>query len=146
MTKNTIQHYLTANNKTLGSLLNQLSQLQKLNALLRDSLGENAFVMDHCHVVNISSNSLIVIADSPHWLTKLRFFIPELLPKLHKHPGLEHLKAICCKAQPKIHFKSTPPIRHRLKLNAQTADKVLETTKQLKDERIKAILEKIAGY
>lgn len=144
----TIQKYLQQNdNKTLGSLLNKLTQLKRWNEILRTCLGDQGHIMDHCHIVNISMNSFIVIADSPNWVTRLRFYIPELLPKIRTYQGLEHIKAICCKAQPGVHHgKPKKALRSRLKLNSETADVLLNDAKNVKDTRIKAILEKIASH
>lgn len=147
MTHTKIHCYLQQDGKTLGSLLNKLTQLKKWNLILRDCLGDEAHIMNHCQIVNVSGNSLIAIADSPHWLTRLRFHIPDLLPKLREHKGLEHIKAICCKAQPGIHHtQSKKTNRKRLALKPETANLMLENAKKTKDEKIKAILEKIASY
>lgn len=147
MTHTKIHSYLQRDSKTLGSLLNKLTQLKKWNLILRDCLGDEAHIMDHCQIVNISGNSLIAIADSPHWLTRLRFHIPDLLPKLREHKGLEHIKAICCKAQPGVHHtKSKKTTRKKLALRPETSAEILETAKKLKDTKIRAILEKIASY
>src|SRR5690349_16336157 len=136
-----IHHYLQRDSKTLGSLLNKLTQLKQWNQILQNCLGDEAHIMDHCQIVNVSGNSLIAIADSPHWLTRLRFHIPDLLPKLREHKGLEHIKAICCKAQPGIHHtKSKKTARKRLTLKPETAYLMLENAKKTKDEKIKAIL------
>jgi hypothetical protein len=142
-----VHHYLQRDSKTLGNVLNKLAQLKQWNMILRECLGDEAHLMDHCQIVNISVNSLIVIADSPNWLTRLRFHIPDLLPKLRQHKGLEHIKAICCKAQPSIHHikpKRTP--KSRLLLKPETAAAMLETAKKVEDIKIRTILEKIASY
>lgn len=145
--KPSISDYLQQNTKTLGSLLSKLNQLKQWNTWLSECLVEEPHLMDHCHVVNLSRHSLIVITDSPHWLTRLRFHIPELLPKLRHYPGLEQLKAICCKAQPRnYHGRYKKAARKRLSLKPETANKVLETAKQVDDQKIRAILEKIASY
>lgn len=147
MTKTMIHHYLQRDSKTLGSLLNKLTQLKQWNSILRACLGDEGHIMDHCQIVNLSGNSFIAIADSPNWLTRLRFHIPDLLPKLRQHQGLEHIKAICCKAQPSIHHaKSKKAPRNKLMLKPETANMMLENAKNTKDEKIKAILEKIASY
>ncbi len=147
MTKMTIQDHLQQDNKTLGSLLHKLAQIKHWNQIIRDCLGDEAHIMDHCQIVNLSGNSLIAITDSPHWLTRLRFHIPDLLPKLRQHKGLEHIKALCCKAQPGMyHGKLKKPRRNRLMLKPDTANLILENAQKIKDEKIKAILERIASY
>ncbi len=147
MTYTTIENYLQRDNKTLSSLLNKLAQLKQWNMTLCACLGDEAHIMDHCQIVNLSGNSLIAIADSPHWLTRLRFHIPDLLPKLREHKGLEHIKAICCKAQPGMFYGRVKKAqRTRLTIKAETANLILDNAKKIKDEKIKATLERIASY
>src|SRR6476620_8532967 len=128
MTSIPIQQYLQRDNKTLGNLLNKLAQLKQWQEIFRNCLGDEAHIMDHCHIVNISNHSFIVIANNPNWVTRLRFHIPELLPKLRAHKGLEHIKAICCKAQPNLtHVKIKKVARKRLTIKTATAVTVRET-------------------
>lgn len=145
MTKHTILNYLQPDSKTLGSLLSRLAQLNQWNRMLCACLSEENELSKHCQIVNLSNNSLIVIADNPHWVTRLRFHIPELLPKLRACAGLEKIQAICCKVQPhytKIKYSKRRPQRV---LSTKTAEAIREVANKLSDRKLRDILEKIAS-
>ena len=144
MTKPNLTDFLQKENKALGPLLSRLAQLEEWNNLLKLHLGEDELA-NHCHVVNLMNHSLIVIADNPHWVTRLRFNIPTLLPKLRSHSSLENIQAICCKVQPlyekvKRRKKEPTPL-----LSAKTAAFIKEIASKLNDKKIRAILERIAS-
>jgi hypothetical protein len=145
MIKSTIANFLQTESKTLGSLLTRLNQLNKWNSILQECLAKEDELINHCQIVNLTGTSLIVIADSPHWITRLRFYIPQLLPKLRNYPGLEKVQAICSKVQPnytKIKPKKRKP---QQRPTTGTATIIREIANKLPDEKLKLILEKIAS-
>jgi len=149
MNNPTITHYLQKNSKTLSVFLSRLEQIKQWNQWLQESLGleKEDKLAQHCHLVNIAGTSLIAIADNSHWVTRFRFYIPELLPKLRRHPDLALIKAICCKVQPNYVPVAAPARRGPQKtLSRRNAELLRETASQLTNEKLKAILEKIAGY
>jgi hypothetical protein len=142
---NSLTHYLQQHN-ALGALLPKLQALKQWNAWLVDSLGEEVELAQHCFIANLAGNSFIVIADSPIWVTRFRFRIPEVLAKLRTYPGLEKVQAMCCKVQPSYTPHSStykrPP---QQRLSAQNAQKLREEAKKVKDSKLRAVLERIAG-
>lgn len=140
----TIQQFLNEDNKTLGALFKRLHQLKIWNEALRESLGPDAIVANHCQIVNLKDNQLIIIADSPLWLTRIRFFIPMLLPKLRTYPDLQNIKAMCCKVHPAYQPHSKRARRAPPKLSAQTKSKINDIANQLKDPKLNAALKKLA--
>ena len=128
-------------------LLSKLNHLKQWNHSLKACLPEEKSLFQHCQIVGLSGNSLIVIADSAHWVTRLRFYIPELLPKLRTYPGLEKIQSICCKVQPND-FAATPKKikRPQQKLSTENASILRAAAQKLSDKKLRAILEKIAGY
>lgn len=140
-----ITNYFQNENQAFGSLAAKLNQLKQWNGWLADSLPNENTLLQHCQIVSLSSGSLIVIADSAHWVTRLRFYIPELLPKLRAYPGLEKIRSICCKVQPN-HFKSAPkktnpPLK---KLSQENASMLRKTAQKISDSKLREILERIA--
>jgi hypothetical protein len=148
MAKNTIANYLQQDSKTLGSLLAKLGQIIQWNESLKECCREKEpLLTKHCQIVNLSGKSLIAIADCPHWLTRLRFHIPELLIKLRKYPGLENIQGICCKVQPKYtQYISRKPRNPQKRPSPKSMEIILEITSKLKDERLRHILEKMAKH
>lgn len=146
MNNPTITHYLKQDSKTLGALLSKLNQLKRWNNWLAECLIEEGSLVNHCQIVNLIGNSLIAIADTPHWLTRIRFHIPELLPKLRKYPGLEKIQAICCKIQPNyMHQKSKKTRQPQTILTPKTASLVREMANKMSDEKLRGIFERIAA-
>jgi hypothetical protein len=145
-----ITQYLQQESKTLTVFLSRLKQIKQWNEWLQESLEKENLVTQHCHLVNIvNETSLIAMADNPHWMTRFRFYIPELLPKLRAYPDFASIKAICCKVQPKYIPTATSARREpQQKLSARNAQLLRETASKLpdKDRKLKAILEKIAAY
>lgn len=144
MTKLTVSHYLQTNSTTLGSLLTRLNQLNHWNNYLRECLGENELI-HHCQIVNLSGSSLIVFADNPHWVTRLRFHIPDLLKKLRNHDGLEKIQAICCKVHPNYTPTKTKKRPSQQKLSNHTAMIIRDIAKKTSDEKLRLILDRIAS-
>ncbi len=144
-----VTQYFQQDSKTLSVFLSRLKQIKQWNQWLQESLEEENLLTQHCHLVNIEGTSLIAMADNPHWVTRFRFYIPELLPKLRSYPDFASIKAICCKVQPNYIPATTPARRGpQQTLSARNAKLLHETANKLADtdEKLKVILEKIAKY
>ncbi len=147
MNKLTISDYISHNNNTLENVLKKVRILKEWNNILAQCLESDHNIIEHCHVVDLNKNSLIVIADSPHWVTKLRFKIPEILPKIRTYKGLEKVKAICCKSLPYTqNNREKKPLVEPLKISKKTSNTMIEIAKNIKDQKLKSILEKIASH
>ncbi|MCC2667387.1 MAG: Dna[CI] antecedent, DciA, partial [Gammaproteobacteria bacterium] len=143
-----ITQYFQQESKTLALFLSRLKQIKQWNQWLQESLEEENLLTQHCQLVNIvNETSLIAMADNPHWMTRFRFYIPELLPKLRTYPDFASIKAICCKVRPNYIPATTSARREpQQKLSARNAQLLRETANKLSDRdiKLKAILEKIA--
>ena len=134
----------------LGALLTKLNQLKQWNTWLKEGLTtKESLTIDeslakHCYIVDLKGTSLIVIADSAHWVTRLRFHIPDLLKKLKNYPGLENIRSICCKPQPYHSMIINKKVRMPQRLSPKTAELLRESAKKITDKKLRATLEKIA--
>ncbi len=143
--ENSISHYLQQDSKSLGKILAKVNQLQQWNNWLKESLEQDSLLPQHCFIVSLSGTSLIVLADNPHWVTRFRFHIPMLLPKLRKYSDFEKIQSICCKVQPNyIPVSSRKNREPQQKLSTKSADIMRETAKKVADEQLRIVLEKIA--
>jgi hypothetical protein len=147
MKKGNVENYFSSDNHALGELLVKLNQLKQWNSWLEESLANEKTLLTHCQIVGLSGTSLIAIADSAHWVTRLRFYIPDLLPKLRKYHGLEKIESISCKVQPNI-FSIAPQKKSlpQQKLSEKNAAMLLATAEKMSDKKLRAVLEKIASY
>lgn len=144
---NSIKHYLQQDIQTLGNVLSKLGQLQQWNSWLKECLlDQNIALTQHCFIVNLIGTSLIVIADNPHWVTRFRFHIPELLTKLRQYPSLENIQAICCKVQPNYVSALSSNRQPQQKLSSRSAALLRETASKITDEKLRIALEKIAEH
>jgi len=142
-----ISHYFQQDSKTLGKLLSQLTQLQRWNGWLKECLEENVLLTEHCFIVSLAGTSLIVLADNPHWVTRFRFHIPTLLPKLRNYDDFKHIQSICCKVEPNyVPVSSRENRQPQQKLSKKSAALLLETASKVTDEKLRIVLEKIAQY
>lgn len=139
------KHILKNDGKTLGNLLQKVARLEELTHIFSQHVTPN--IISHCKITSVQNNCLIVLVDSANWATQLRFYIPELLPRLRQHHPFEHLKAICCKIRPSSEAttaKTTLKSRTLTPLSKKTSLIMLETASEIQDPTIKEILEKIA--
>lgn len=144
MTKTTITAYLQHDSKTLSHLLIKFNQLKTWNKWLQECLQQESILLEHCQIVGLDKTSLIVIADNSHWVTRFRFFIPELLIQFREYPDFQNIRAICCKVRPPHYAAVRKSKRQPLVISTQTAEIVQEAANKIKNERLKEILMQIA--
>ncbi|HSW93726.1 MAG TPA: hypothetical protein VLJ15_05135 [Gammaproteobacteria bacterium] len=143
MKKLAITAYLKNDSKTIGTLLARFNRLKSWNERLRECLPGETLLLTHCHVVGLDKTSLIVIADNPHWVTRFRCFIPDLLVQFRRYEDFKQLQAICCKVRPP-HFRPTRPKRKPLVISGQTADILQEAANKVTNGKLKKVLMKMA--
>lgn len=146
MTQLTLDRFLQKENLTLGTLLNKFNQLVLWNTHLQACLPEQATLLEHCKIVSLDKQSLIVMASNPHWVTRFRCFIPELLPKLRRYPEFQTIRAICCKVKPANYGSSKKAKRPPLKITTQTAQILNTTADKIQDKKLKEVLKRMASY
>ena len=79
----------------LQTILEKAAILQQLTHTLRQSLGEP--LSQHVCVANIRNHTLVIAADSPAWITRVRFHSADILKLMRQETGLKQLT--------KVHFK-----------------------------------------
>jgi len=95
-----VSRLLTSSKGNLQSLLEQAHYLQALTRVLREAI--DPILGEHITIANIRENTAIVAADTPAWLSKIRYMAPTILAILKQQSGLADLH--------KIQFKVQPPI------------------------------------
>jgi hypothetical protein len=138
-------HILKNESKTLLHLFKKLDQLNELNQIFAQYVEPG--IVTHCRVANLQNNCLIVIVDNGNWATQLRFQIPTLIANMRQHAVLANLKAICCKTRPATHPQNTRKKRKTIPMKAiseETAKEMLQIAKNVADDKLRKILEKIA--
>lgn len=141
-----VANYISTKNQHLGSLLKQIKHMQALHTLLGKAVPEQKTLFEHCYVLRPDATSLLLIAENPHWVTRLRFLIPTLLTALQHYPELSGLKAIYCKVLPPLYRSRfvARKKRSRMLISQQSATLLGEAAHKIKDPKISRILKKLA--
>ena len=146
VTPSIVSHYLKQGNQALGLLLNRLKQHERWKDFLKNALPEVENLTEHCQLVRYEEQQLFMITDSPHWVMRIRFHIPELLKKFRQHPEFFGLKAIHCKAKPLFMKNYLKKISAQpLVLSAENAEILRDAAKKITDKKLQEVLERIAG-
>lgn len=140
----TATDFLKHDSQTFAGLLLRLNKLKQWNAWMAEFLAREKILTEHCQIVGLDKSSLIVIADNAHWVTRFRFFIPELISKLRNCPGLEKLGSICCKVRPPYYAPVSRGKKYKPTLSAVSAAILRDAASKIKDDKLRKSLEKMA--
>ncbi len=102
-----VSRILTTSGGSLQPMLERAYFLQSLTRNLREVV--EPALAGHISITNLRDNTAIVAADSPAWLSKLRYQAPVILHQLQQLPGLEHISKVQLKVQP---VAEAPPEVH----------------------------------
>lgn len=89
---------ISSSGSNLESLLERAQYLQNLTHILRENI--DPVLSQHIALANLRVDTAIIVADSPAWLSKIRYLSPLILQILKQQHGLEHLINIEFKVQP----------------------------------------------
>ncbi len=109
MSSKPVAKILSRRDSALHPLLERAQYLQQLTQALRDSLDEH--LAAHVTVANLREQTIVVVTDTPAWLTQLRYQAPTILRLLKTLPGLQKLQKVQFKIQPVSFSSPTPPSR-----------------------------------
>jgi hypothetical protein len=138
-----IAHFLVKND--LQFILQKSRQLLALNDSVKVYLEPN--IQGYCQVANLVDNHLIMIAANGSIATQIRFTVPDLLSKFKHNPLLKNIKSIHCKVQPSLNQSYRPPKPAQQTvplLSKESAAIIQEIAQEIKDERLKKSLLKLA--
>lgn len=98
MSSKSVARILTARDGKLQSLLERALYFEALSRILREIL--DPALAEHITLANLRSDTAIVAADTPAWLTKIRYQAPAILQQLKRQPGLETINKVQFKVLP----------------------------------------------
>lgn len=102
-----------------------------------------ASLREHCRVANIKGDTVIVIADSPVWATKLRFQTGAMLEILRDR-GFPELRTLRIKVSPVNVAREAAP-RSRPKLSQSASATLRRAAEYTDDVELRAVLERLAA-
>ena len=79
-----VSRLLTTSDGKLQSLLERAHYLQALTRVLQEAI--DPALAQHITITNLRDDTAIVAADTPAWLTKIRYLAPTILDQLQQQP------------------------------------------------------------
>ncbi len=133
---------LGATDNGLQPLLIHARQMRALNETLRGALGDP--LGPHVSLSNIRRDTAVIAADSPAWLTQLRYLAPTVLHILQSQEGFESLRKVQFKIRPAStpHEEALPP--RRANLSASGADTLNSAAEWVTDSALAEALRRLA--
>lgn len=133
---------LAAADNGLQPLFAHAHQLRSLNRMLRGALGEP--LGPHVSLCNVRTDTAIVAADSPAWLTQLRYLAPTVLHILQTQPGLESLRKVRFKVQPASEPAEPAAPPRRASLSPSGAEILKSAAEGMQDPKLAEALRRLA--
>jgi hypothetical protein len=136
-------NYLFAKQSSqLSALIEHAKHLNRLTKTLRELTPEP--LSRHIAVGNISAAKLTLIADSPVWLAKLRYYVPEILKPFCNQTGLPQFRDVRFRVNPAFHQKQNTKANSNNKLSSQAIAQIKSIANALDDPKLKHALLRLA--
>ncbi len=122
-------------NSPLSPVLTQIARIQQWNDTLSAALPHETELLRHCVAVSLENHVLTIVAENPHWVTRFRFLIPDLLENLRKQPAYAALHSIRCKVSPPFYGAGQIETRlgkkRKMIISANSAELLRETAEKV---------------
>lgn len=144
-----LKNYFCKKNQTLASILGRIEQIKCWQGILSQCLPEEKTLFAHCHVVQATPSHLMIVTENPHWNTRLRFLVPQILQQLKQQSEHAKLTAIYCKVRPPLfHPSLTFKKKHRVPLiiSQNTATALKRAADKIQNKKVRCALEKLAAH
>jgi len=116
-------------------------KLQQLSRWVQNMLAQE--LRNHCQVLNLRGNTLILGTDATVWATRLRYQVPTLLYALQQHETLKQLSDIQIRVQPGD-MAPSPPSKRRPSLSADSAYCLQQCADTIDDKALSQALQRLA--
>ena len=131
---------LLQHNEGLRPLYAQIRQQQQLLSLVRSSLPPT--LARHCADASLTGSVLQLFADTPVWVSKLRFQAPSLLSSLRRqHPAIASISVRCQKPQRPLGRRGAVPSAHHSNRASAT---IAQSIDMVSDSTLRAALLRLA--
>ena len=134
-----IKQILNFDHSSLRHLLDYARRIEELNTRFLRILPQS--LSEHCNVVNLRQQHLVVTADSPAWGAKLRMLTPMLTAQLG-----EEIQGITIRIAPPHRHAAEPHTPRRTIMSAQTATLIQEYAQSVSDPDLRRALRRLARH
>lgn len=126
-----------------ASLLHRARALMALEARIRELLPPP--LNDHCRLLAIRDDTLVLAADSPVWASRLRFHGPLLVKQLSR-PRTLKLSTVRVRVRPPEAIATTPDRRRTAnRCGAAGTTAIQQAAQTISDPELKTALLRLAG-
>lgn len=122
-------------------LSSKARQLARLTEILRASLPKNC--QPHIAVAGIRDQQLVLISDSPVWVSRLRMYTRNMLEMLAEHSDLRVTQIRIRQSPQRIAAKKPRPRKHR-HLQPNTSEMIAQTAESIEDPELQQALYKLS--
>ena len=121
----------------LKTIVSHSHQLQALTDVVHRHLDPQ--LVPHCEVANFRRDTLVLLAESPVWATRLRYHAPALVQQLRSERAFNGLTTVRVRVAPRAGARNTP-ITLRPVMSAETAALIRESASSITDPALKSSL------
>ncbi len=137
-----IHKYFSGSRDELERLITHAMSISHLNTRLHSIL--DTTLKNHCDIANYIDGNLILLTDSPAWISRLRYQLPTLLKQLQQLTEFKGLIQIKLRIKPK-YVKPRPTKHHREPISKIAASCLTTLAEHVQDSELKTALRQLAS-
>ncbi|MEN8107092.1 MAG: DUF721 domain-containing protein [Pseudomonadota bacterium] len=126
----------------VSHLLASASVIEKLDAIVHELIPSP--LKEHCRILSVRGETLVLAADSPVWAARLRFHAPKLAKQLAKIQTVK-LRTVRVRVRPPEQLPVMAIRSSKPHLSVKSSDTLRQTARNVTDPGLKAALLKLAG-
>lgn len=131
------------NMDNLERLIERGTQLARIDKLLKKSLP--AELRPHCQLANIKGNTLILLANSTVWASRIRYQGPQLLKTLQQNERFKHITELQLRIQPQTGITRGNRIPRQASMSSEAASYLQQFAESVDDADLRSALERLAS-
>ncbi len=137
-----IRKYLSGSSDELENLITRALKISHLNARFHSILDKT--LKKHCDIANFREGTLVLLTDSPAWISRLRYQIPSLLKQLQQLSEFKDIIQIKLRIQPKYVERIKRQL-HREPISNVAASCLTTLADSVQDSELKTALQQLAS-
>ncbi len=137
-----IRKYLSGSSDELENLITRALEISHLNIKFHSILDKT--LKNHCDIANFRDGNLVLLTDSPAWISRLRYQIPSLLKQLQQLSEFKGITQIKLRIQPKYVERKKRQL-HREPISSIAASCLTTLADSVQDFELKTALQQLAS-
>jgi hypothetical protein len=126
----------------VARLLARARALKKLDVELHDLIPPP--LNDHCRILSIRDNTLVLAADSPVWAARLRFHATQLVKQLSNSRTV-NLRTVRVRVRPPASAQASHPARKPVPVSRENSHTLKQAAREITDPGLRAALLRLAS-